>query len=234
MLFTDNTLRSEEMQDFSDLAASFTRDIRGGFICRADGDGMKLAGIRSGDYLLFTRDREAENMDIVYLEVYGQYMCRRIFFEPSSEKGPGKIRIRREDGITPDLVVDEQDAQIGGIFMGLIRNSKKRKNSIYHYFSPSQAEQSAQKDKKKEEMDMSSTRACQGGSQDMHLRIDNMDLPSRLVNRLSEIGIHTAKDILDIPDKEAILAIPGLGKRSYEKILAALEHYGFDTRHLYW
>ena len=234
MLFTDNALRSEELRDFSDLAASFTHDIRGGFICRADGDGMKLAGIRSGDYLLFTRDREAESGDIVYLEVYGQYMCRRIFFEPSSEKGFGKIRIRREDEITPDLVADERDVQIGGIFMGLIRNSKKRKNSIYHYFSPSQAEQSAQKDRKKEEMNASSIQAYKRGIQDTQLRIDNMGLPSRLVNRLSEIGMHTAKDILDIPDKEAILAIPGLGKRSYENILTALEHYGFDTSHLYW
>lgn len=234
MLFTDNTLRSEEIRDFSDLAASFIRDVRHGFICRADGNGMKLAGIRSGDYLLFTKDSKAENGDIVYLEVYGQPMCRRIFFEPLSVNDPGKIRIRREDGITPDLIADKGDVRIVGVFAGLVRNSRKKKEKVYHYLSPAQAKESVQKERGTEKKEASSGRQFLPESRDPSMPISSLGLPVRLVKRLSEIGIHTAQDILDIPDKEAMLAIPGLGKRSYEGILEALDLFGFDARHLYW
>ena len=61
----------DEIKDFTDLAAAFTGDIRHGFISRVEGSGMEKAGICSGDYLLFSRDREPENGDIVFLEVYG-------------------------------------------------------------------------------------------------------------------------------------------------------------------
>lgn len=237
MLYSDKALRAEEfrdLRDFSDLAVSFVPDIRDGFICKAEGDGMRSAGIRSGDYLLFTKDREAENGDIVYLEVYGQFMCRRIFFEPSSAKGPGKIRIRREDGITQDLVADERDVHLGGIFAGLVRKSRKRRERTYQYLSPSQAEESAREEKEEKELTSASARTYRPEGSDPSMKIDDMGLPVRLANRLLEIGMRTAKDVLDIPDKEAMLAIPGLGKRYYQRILDALDSYGFDTGHLCW
>ena len=236
MFFSDNALRTEkfnDLRDFSDLAVSFVHDIRDGFLCRTEGNGMRSAGIRSGDYLLFTKDREAENGDIVYLEVYGQFMCRRIFFEPSPAKGPGKIRIRREDGRTPDLVADERDVHLGGVFAGLVRKSRK-KEKIYQYLSPSQTEEAARKEREKEKMTSASVKSCRPEGGDPSMKIDAMGLPARLTNRLLEMGMRTAKDVLDIPDKEAMLAIPGLGRKSYERILETLDSCGFDTGHLCW
>ena len=55
------------------------------------------------------------------------------------------------------------------------------------------------------------------------MKIDDMGLPVRLANRLLEMGMRTAKDVLDIPDKEAMLAIPGLEKRYYQRILDYME-----------
>lgn len=66
------------------------------------------------------------------------------------------------------------------------------------------------------------------------MSISHLDLPVRILNRLTGIGMHTIQDILDIPDKEALLAIPGLGKASYEQLLHRLEKDGFDCRHLHW
>ena len=48
MLYSDKALRTEEfrdLRDFSDLAVSFVRDIRDGFICKAEGDGMRSTSI---------------------------------------------------------------------------------------------------------------------------------------------------------------------------------------------
>lgn len=238
MIYTDNTLRKKELQeipglwDFSDLAAEFTRDINSGFICKTEGNGMRDAGIHSGDYLLFTKDREPENGDIVYLEIYGQSMCRRIFFELPAGKTSGRIRIRREDGVTPDLVVDERDVQIQGIFEGLIRNKKRKK--VCHFYSAGQAEQEEKKKKEKEKVKDICPLSDQAYRKDPSVRVIQMGLPSRLANRLNEIGIRTAGDLLDIPDKEALLAIPGIGARSYGYILEALGGLGFDARHLTW
>lgn len=231
MYYTNSALTSI---DYSDLAISFTGDISNGFISKVDGDGMKNAGIISGDYLLFTKDREPENGDIVYLEVYGQFMCRRIFFEPSPGKGPGSIRIRREDGITPDLVADERDVQIDGIFEGLIRKSGKRKSKIIRYLTPEQAGKIAGEEKEKTGNSAVLLNPDRPGGSDSSMSIHKMGFPTRLTNRLAEIGMRTAKDLLDIPDKDSLLAIPGLGKKYHERILEALEAYGFNVAHLYW
>ena len=51
---------------------------------------------------------------------------------------------------------------------------------------------------------------------------------------LAGIGMRTVQDILDVPDKEALYTIPGIGKAAYETILRSLEECGFDARHLRW
>ena len=224
----------DEIKDFTDLATAFTGDIRHGFISQAEGNGMEKAGICSGDYLLFTRDREPENGDIVFLEVYGQSMCRRIFFEQVLPEKKACIRIRREDGNTPDLVADERDVRISGVFEGLVRNLSRKKNrEKFKYLSSAQAEQDAVRLEKSQQAD-DQPGGRKKSIEDPSVSICYLDLPVRILNRLTGIGMHTIQDILDIPDKEALLAIPGLGKASYEQILHCLEKEGFDCRHLHW
>lgn len=81
----------------------------------AKGDGMRLAGIRDGDYLIFDSQIEVINGDIVMAKVNGEEMCRRIFRE-----GAGTYRIRKEDGETPDIITS--DCLIFGVMVGLSRS----------------------------------------------------------------------------------------------------------------
>lgn len=83
------------------------------FALRADGNGMRNAGIYSGDLLIFDADRSPQNGDIVIIDSEGQQFCRRIFFEGNS------LRIRREDGVTPDIIVG--DYVISAVLIGSIR-----------------------------------------------------------------------------------------------------------------
>ena len=71
------------------------------FVLRANGNGMHGAGIGSGDLLIFDSDREPQNGDIVILSFNGQQVCRRVFFEGET------LRVRREDGETPDTIMDD-------------------------------------------------------------------------------------------------------------------------------
>ena len=64
--------------------------------------------------------------------------------------------------------------------------------------------------------------------------VPELGLPSRITNILMSIGMRNVRDILEIYDKESMLAIPGLGKATCEKILINLEDKGFDVRHLRW
>lgn len=190
MPHTTNNLQIEALKDLENLAGPFIRNDRDLFICRADGAGMKKAGILSGDYLLFTGDRKAENGDIVYLEVYGQAMCRRIFFRDSSGGDPARICIRREDGITPDLIADADDVTISGVFEGLIR-CRKGRNNTSHFLSP---EELIQPVDRKEKTPVKAERGplpFRQGKNDRTMRIDELGLSSRLVNRLTDLGIHT-------------------------------------------
>lgn len=234
--YGNETLSMEEFRDYNSLAASLIQDKNRGFISRAEnGGGMENAGIVSGDYLLFTKDREPVDGDIVYLEVYGQFMCRRIFFEPAPGRSPGRIRIRREDGITPDLLADERDVQIGGVFEGLIRdNGRRKKTRGYHYIPSCQAERSAKEVKKKKDSHKEETPPDTAKTGNPSMPVVSLGLPARISNLLTGIGMHQVQDILDIPDKEVMLAIPGLGKKTYERILRELERHGFDIRHLRW
>jgi len=74
-------------------------DMENSLIATADGDGMCNAGIRHGDYLVFNRI-EPKDGDIVLVTVENQTMCRRVFING------GMYRIRREDGITPDIITE--------------------------------------------------------------------------------------------------------------------------------
>lgn len=92
-------------------------DMKDAFIVRADGDGMRNAGILSGDQVIFEKERVPESGDIVAGLVNGTLMCRRIFYEGET------IRVRREDGETPDILTT--DCVILGVMVGLARNCRK-------------------------------------------------------------------------------------------------------------
>ncbi len=74
---------------------------------------MRKAGIRSGDWLIFDTKAAPRDGDIVDVTIQGQRMCRRIFYEGD------KLRVRREDGKTPDVLTD--DYVISAVLIGSMR-----------------------------------------------------------------------------------------------------------------
>jgi len=85
-----------------------------GLILQADGNGMKNAGIHTGDWLVFDTKLSPKDGDIALVTVDDQPMCRRIFDEG------GKKRVRREDGVTPDVITD--NCVVYAVLIGLMRN----------------------------------------------------------------------------------------------------------------
>jgi len=83
------------------------------FVMTAAGDGMRGAGINSGDYLVLREQDTAEDGDIVLAIKEGSPMMRRY------TKQAGRFVIRREDGITPDE--DAKDYIIFGKLITIIR-----------------------------------------------------------------------------------------------------------------
>ncbi len=79
----------------------------------ADCDGMKGAGILTGDYIIFDTSLAPKNGDVVMANIDGDLYCRRYFQE--GDKG----RFRREDGITEDVIT--ADFNVLGVMIGLVR-----------------------------------------------------------------------------------------------------------------
>ena len=84
------------------------------FFMRAEGKGMKKAGILDKDWLFFRRADTAKNGDIVVVEIDGKTLCRR-YIEKDDH-----VYFRRENGRTPDLEPDNY--AIRGVLLSLIRN----------------------------------------------------------------------------------------------------------------
>lgn len=93
---------------------NFFGDDENMFVLRADGNGMRGAGINSGDLLVFSADKKPQDGDIVIIASNGQQVCRRIFFEEQ------KLRIRREDAETPDILTDNYS--ISAVLVGSMRS----------------------------------------------------------------------------------------------------------------
>ena len=83
-------------------------------LLQASGDGMRNAGIHSGDYLILYTAQEVRNGDIACILHQGEYQCRRVFIEGDM------VRIRREDGVTPDIVTS--DCSVLGVLVGTMRS----------------------------------------------------------------------------------------------------------------
>ncbi|MBR0411704.1 MAG: hypothetical protein IJI25_12030 [Eubacterium sp.] len=226
---------------FVTMDSIFTEGMsQSSFLCLVDGNGMEGAGIYHNDWLIFDPDAQPEDGEIVCLEVFGQRLIRRVFFIKDDGGSLLQLCIRREDTITPDLKADAEDVRILGVFSGLIRNcrkSKKTRSPHYQYFSPEETEEKIKKERTAGQgrKDKGSVPAQEkDGHLDSSASITKLGLPTRIMNCFLNIGMHTAEDLLAVPDKEAMLAIPGIGKGAYEKVLANLEGHGFDIRHLRW
>ena len=81
------------------------------FWMNAAGNGMSEAGIHDGDRLLFDTALEPSDGDIVCVSIDGVQMCRRLFHKNEV------AYIRREDGISPDVTIDENC--ILGVLVGI-------------------------------------------------------------------------------------------------------------------
>lgn len=91
------------------------------FVVCISGNGMVLAGVQDGDFGIFYRTEKAESGDIVIVKVRDdEYQCRRYL----RDRGR-KVRIRREDGITSDVIVQEKEVTIIGVLVTLIRRFHK-------------------------------------------------------------------------------------------------------------
>lgn len=87
------------------------------FLVEVFGDGMRLAGIHEGDIAVFYKKSDASDGDIVAVKVDdGELECRRYL-----TYGGNKVRIRREDGKTPDMVIPKSRAEVAGVLVTLIR-----------------------------------------------------------------------------------------------------------------
>lgn len=101
------------------LPKEFLGKFGDGVVFIADGDGMRNAGIQTGDWLVFDIELQPQDGDIVAAKVNGNMMCRRYFREGE------QYRIRREDGCTPDIVTS--DCVILGVMIGLLRRYADRR-----------------------------------------------------------------------------------------------------------
>ena len=62
--------------------------------------------------------------------------------------------------------------------------------------------------------------------------IEELDLSVRAYNCLIGNGFHLIRDVLRLPDRESIMKIRNMGRRSYEEIIAKLEEAGFQVDYL--
>lgn len=101
-------------REFATLPKGIFGSVGEGIVLQADGNGMKNAGIHTGDWLVFDTKLPPKDGDIAFITVDGTPMCRRIFNE-------GKMkRIRREDGVTPDVVTE--NCVVYAVLIGMMRN----------------------------------------------------------------------------------------------------------------
>lgn len=88
--------------------------IGDGMVARAHGNGMINAGIHNGDWLVFDAKLTLKDGDLALVSIDGQLMCRRVFCEGE------KKRIRREDGVTPDIITSK--CVVYAVMTGIIRD----------------------------------------------------------------------------------------------------------------
>ena len=86
------------------------------FVLRANGDGMKNAGILNGDLLVFADVDKAPNEALVVVRLNGELTCRRYYSEGN------KVRLRREDTQTPDIIKRKDKCEVLGVLTAVIRS----------------------------------------------------------------------------------------------------------------
>ena len=102
------------IKEYMSLPTSIFGDSEQSFVIRVDGNGMINAGIHTGDWLVFDARPDFHDGDIALVRLNGEsLLCRRVFHEAD------KTRIRREDGVTPDVVAE--NCVVYAVLVGLLR-----------------------------------------------------------------------------------------------------------------
>ncbi len=104
----------DNIKEYLSLPTSIFGDSEQSFVIRVDGNGMINAGIHTGDWLVFDAKPDFHDGDIALVALNGEsLLCRRVFHEV------GKTRVRREDGVTPDIV--SENCVVYAVLVGLLR-----------------------------------------------------------------------------------------------------------------
>ena len=72
----------------------------------------------------------------------------------------------------------------------------------------------------------------QSNSKALETRLSDLKLSVRSYTCLQNAGCKNAADVLTFENKDALMAIPSLGAKSYDEIIRVLKEQGFDTSHL--
>ena len=101
-------------KEYLPLPTSIFGDTGENFVIRVEGNGMINAGIHTGDWLVFDAKPDFHDGDIALVALNGESpLCRRVFHEED------KTRVRREDGVTPDIV--SENCVVYAVLVGLLR-----------------------------------------------------------------------------------------------------------------
>ena len=114
---SNSTLSQIHITSIAKVPTGFFGTLGGGLVIQADGNGMIIAGIHTGDWLVFDTKLSPRDGDVAMVSVDGKTLCRRVFYEGA------KKRIRREDGITPDIIID--NCVVHAVLVGLMRNVRE-------------------------------------------------------------------------------------------------------------
>ena len=93
------------------------------FFWEAQGDGMRDAGIASGDILIVDRSEDARHDDVVVVAVQGDYLVRRWRRAPD-----GIVLIAEHPDYAPLLLAGEVEYRIWGVVIAVLHypNRKRR------------------------------------------------------------------------------------------------------------
>jgi len=105
-----------DLKEYVPLPEAIFGKLGKSVVLRADSDGMRNAGIHTGDHLVFDTELKPTDGDIVVAMVNGQKVCHRYF------RDGAQYRIRREDGVTPDIITD--DCTVYAVLVGMIRQCR--------------------------------------------------------------------------------------------------------------
>jgi repressor LexA len=107
-------LAEQNIEEYVDVPALLRRGDDD-FLLRVQGDSMTEAGIFSGDYIVVHQQQTAENGAIVVALVDDEATTKRLYREGR------RIRLQPENELYEPIVLDEDQVQIVGTVVGVLR-----------------------------------------------------------------------------------------------------------------